>query len=87
MEWFRLRAGYIDETTHPPPNVTLDRIAPIIEKHIPGDDSRLLDGNLCHGLVSVPARQRRNHLVTQPGDYDNPIPTTSETALVFPNPD
>jgi formyltetrahydrofolate deformylase len=33
-------------------------------------------------VVSVPARERRNHWVEQPGDYANPIPTTFATAPV-----
>ena len=52
----------LDEAAHPSANPVLDRVEPIVEKQNLGGDSRLLRGILRHGVVSVPARQRRNHL-------------------------
>ena len=52
----------LDKAAHPSPDPVLDRVEPIIEKQTPGGDSRLLHGIFRHGVVSVPARQRRNHL-------------------------
>ena len=51
-----------NEPAHPSADPVLDRVEPIIEKQTPGGRSRLFRGILCHGVVSVPARQRRNHL-------------------------
>src|SRR5271166_3848605 len=58
---FRLQHR-LDEAAHPSPDPVLDRVEPIIEKQTLGSDNRLLRGILRHGVVSVPARQRRNHL-------------------------
>ena len=52
----------LDEAAHPSADPVLDRVEPIIEKQTLGGDSRLLRGIFRHGVVSVPARQRRNHL-------------------------
>ena len=52
----------LNEPAHPSPDPVLDPVEPIIEKQTLGGDSRLLRGILCHGVVSVPARQRRNYL-------------------------
>ena len=52
----------LNEPAHPSPDPVLDPVEPIIEKQTLGGDSRLLRGIFRHGVVSVPARQRRNHL-------------------------
>jgi len=52
----------LDKSAHPSAPPVLDRVEPIIEKQNLGGDSRLLRGVLRHGVVSLPARQRRNHL-------------------------
>ena len=51
----------LDKAARPSPNPVLDRVEPIIQKQSFGGHSRLLRGSLPHGVVSVPARQRRNH--------------------------
>ena len=51
----------LNEPAPPSSDPVLDPVEPIIEKQTLGGDSRLLRGILCHGVVSVPARQRRNH--------------------------
>src|SRR5580704_1999311 len=52
----------LDKAARPSPNPVLDRVEPIIQKQSFGGHSRLLRGILRHGVVSVPARERRNHL-------------------------
>ena len=52
----------LDEAAHPSPDPVLDRVEPITQKQSFGGHSRLLRGIFRHGVVSVPARQRRNHL-------------------------
>ena len=57
---FRLQHR-LDEAAHPRPHAVLDRVEPIIEKQSLSGPGRLLRGILDHGVVSVPARQRRDH--------------------------
>jgi len=52
----------LDEPANSSVNPVLDRVEPIVEKQRLGGDSGLLHGILRHGVVSVPTRQRRNHL-------------------------
>src|SRR6185437_497917 len=53
----------LDELTNPFAYTDLDWIKPVVEKVGGGVRCRLegirLRGNVCHGVVSVPARQRR----------------------------
>ena len=58
-----LRPGRcLDEAPNASANPVLNRVEPIVEKQRVGGDTRLLHGILPHGVVSVPTRQRRNHL-------------------------
>jgi hypothetical protein len=57
----------------------LDRVEPIVEKQPFGGDSRLLCGTF---VMAWSPFQRANAGISgveQPGDYANPIPTTSAT--------
>jgi hypothetical protein len=53
----------LDELANPFAQTALDRIKPVVEKMGGGVGCRLerirLHGNVCHGVVSVPALQRR----------------------------
>src|SRR4029077_18284106 len=53
----------LDELANPFAQTVLDRIKPVVEKLGGGVRCRLkrisLHGNVCHGVVSVPALQRR----------------------------
>src|SRR5439155_10564995 len=53
----------LDELANPLAQAALDRIKPVVEKVGGGVGCRLerirLHGNVCHGVVSVPALQRR----------------------------
>ena len=73
----------LDEPANASANPVLDRIEPIIEKQNLGGHSRLLRGILRHGVVSTFQRANAGIVwVRQPGDYANPIPTTSATGPV-----
>ena len=75
---FRLQHR-LDKSAHARPDSVLDRVEPIIEKQRLGGSSRSLVVSL---IMAWSPFQRANAGiigVEQPGDYANPIPTTSAT--------
>src|SRR5208282_3056234 len=70
----------LNEVAHSAAHAVLDGVNPVVEKQAFVSPRSMLRDIFVHGVVSSPARQRRNQLGLQTRRLRQPISTTSRTA-------